>query len=213
MTQLQQKSSYIKINLDWQIDIEMSLVNGGSFLIDESIIKLDDFYMSKYTVTQGLWKLIMGINPSHFKDCGINNPVENVSWYDAQIFITKLNNQTNEIFRLPTEAEWKYACKSGDKNEIYSGGEDIDSIAWYRANSGDMTHKVGTKSSNSLGINDMSGNVWEWTEDKWDASDNERIVLGGSWFNNPVYMRCDYRRHYRADYRNLDIGFRIVKTI
>ncbi|MBF0473621.1 MAG: formylglycine-generating enzyme family protein, partial [Nitrospirae bacterium] len=150
---------------------------------------------------------------SHFKDNGDNFPVENVSWYDAQEFIEKLNCKLEDRFCLPTEAQWEYVCRSGGMDETYSGGEDIDSVAWYRSNSGLQTHEVGKKSPNGLGIYDMSGNVWEWSQDDWDATGSGRIVLGGSWFSNPVYTRCCYRTHYGPAYHALDIGFRLVKTI
>ena len=96
---------------------------------------MDGFYIGKYEVTQGQWKAIMGNNPSKFDECGDNCPVESVSWNAAQEFINKLNQKTGKNYRLPTEAEWEYAARSGGKNEEYSGSDDVDSVAWYDKNS------------------------------------------------------------------------------
>ena len=116
--------------------------------------------IGKYEVTQALWKAVMENNPSGFK--GDNLPVECVSWYDCQKFISKLNRITGKKFRLPTEAEWEYAARGGKKSRgyQYSGSNNISDVAWYIINSGDKTHAVGTKQGNELGIYDMSGNVW-----------------------------------------------------
>jgi formylglycine-generating enzyme required for sulfatase activity len=133
---------------------------------------VDDFYLGKYEVTQGQWKSIMGSNTSSSSTCsGDDCPVDNVSWSEVQEFISRLNSRSvGSKYRLPTEAEWEYAAKSGGKRETYSGGGDINSVAWYRENSGEKNHPVGTKASNGLGLHDMSGNVWEMTSD-WYSSD------------------------------------------
>ncbi|WP_169400689.1 caspase family protein [Desulfobacter curvatus] len=130
---------------------------------------LDGFWMGKTKVTQGQWKKIMGNNPSYFKS-GNSHPVEQISCYDTKIFLSKLNAQTGQDFKLPSEAQWEYAARSGGKEETYAGGNHFNQLAWYRGNSGDQTHSVATKSSNGLGLYDMSGNVWEWCEDVHDEN-------------------------------------------
>ena len=131
-------------------------------------VTLSSYYIGKTEVTQALWKAVMGSNPSEFK--GDNRPVERVSWNDCQAFIRKLNALTGQNFRLPTEAEWEFACRGGNNSRgyKYSGSNYIDNVAWYDGNSGDKTHPVATKSPNELGIYDMSGNVWEWCND-WEG--------------------------------------------
>lgn len=187
---------------------------------------VDDYYIGKYEVTQGQWEKVIGSNPSDFKDCGENCPVEGVSWNDVQEFIKKLNSQTDGKYRLPTEVEWEYACRSGGKNEKYSGGSDVESAGWYSSNSGSKTHQVGTKSPNGLGIYDMSGNVWEWVQDWYsssaykehsrknpiyDSPGSPRVIRGGSWDNYPQFLRCAYRIYASPDGRDRILGFRLLR--
>jgi len=184
---------------------------------------LDAFHIGRFEVTQGQYKRIIGSNPSHFSSCGDDCPVENVSWNDAQQFLQKLNAQTGQKYRLPTEAEWHYACTGGGKNEEYCGGNNVDAVAWYDKNSGSKTHKVGTKQPNGLGIYDMSGNVWEWVSDWYGdsyptgnsnptgASSGEfRVLRGGSWGGEPENVRASLRFRYRPGSRSSSIGFRLV---
>lgn len=159
-------------------DIPMVFVEGGTFSMgsedgedDEKpvhSVTLSSYHIGKYEVTQKLWKAVMGNNPSKFK--GNNRPVEFVSWDDVQVFLKKLNSITGKNYRLPTEAEWEFAARGGTKSRgyKYSGSNDIGSVAWNEDNSGSKTYVVGSKSSNELGIYDMTGNVWEWCEDVYD---------------------------------------------
>jgi len=161
--------------------MEMIFVKGGCFQMGDTFgdgdnhekpvheVCVDDFYLGKYEVTQGQWKRIMRNNPSHFSNCGDNCPVEKVSWDDVQDFIRKLNSQSGKNYRLPTEAEWEYAARSGGKSEQYAGGNDVNAVAWYDGNSVGKTHPAGQKQPNGLGLYDMSGNVWEWCND-WYGS-------------------------------------------
>jgi formylglycine-generating enzyme required for sulfatase activity len=151
------------------------------------------FWMARTLVTQGQWQSLMGANPSYFQ--GAKLPVEQVSWEDAQDFIIKLNDMENlpsgYHYALPTEAQWEYACRAGEKGP-YSGGS-LDEVAWYDVNSSIMTHKVGLKKANAWGLYDMHGNVWEWCADWYDgtlkggtdptgpSSGGFRVNRGGSW--------------------------------
>jgi len=214
---------------------EMIFVKGGCFNMgsnnednDEKPVHqvcVDDFYIGKYEVTQNQWKEIMGSNPSHLKcdDC----PVENVSWNDVQEFIQKLNERTGENYRLPTEAEWEYAARGGNKSKEYkySGSNDIDNVAWYTKNSGGKIHKVGTKQANELCIYDMTGNVYEWCSD-WYGSDyyknsslnnpqgsssgSRRVNRGGSWNCYPIGCCVAYRYYWFPDNSIINLGFRLV---
>ena len=128
-------------------------------------VTLSSYSIGETEVTQALWTAVMGSNPSNFK--GNNLPVEKVSWNDCQTFIRKLNDLTGENFRLPTEAEWEFAARGGNRSRgyKYSGSDNLGDVAWYTDNSGDKTHAVKSKSPNELGIYDMSGNVWERCSD------------------------------------------------
>jgi len=189
-------------------------------------VTVSDFYIGKYEVTQKQWVEIMGSNPSYFK--GDNRPVENVSWNDVQEFIRKLNEKTGGNFRLPTEAEWEYAARGGNKSRgyKYSGSNNVGEVAWYWNNSGKKTHPVGTKKPNELGIYDMSGNVWEWCADWYDknyyqnsprnnpkgpASGSSRVLRGGSWVHDENYLRCSDRYYFTPNFRSYIIGFRLVR--
>jgi formylglycine-generating enzyme required for sulfatase activity len=180
------------------------------------------FYMGKYEITQAQWKTVMGNNPSYFSSCGGNCPVEQVSWDDAQEFIRKLNSlQSNYKYRLPTEAEWEYACRARTTGDYFGN---LDLIAWYRSNSGEKTHPVGQKQSNAWGLYDMSGNVWEWCEDWYGeyqggavtdptgaTSGRNRVLRGGGWRDNAVELRSAYRYGYPPSYRDVDLGFRVLR--
>ncbi len=189
---------------------------------------VDGFWMGKYEVTQGEWVRVMGSNPSEFTK-GDGYPVEKVSWEEATQFIGKLNSmkQGEYQLRLPTEAEWEYACRSGGKPEKYAGGSETGRVAWFWKNSGKSTHPVGTKEPNGLGIYDMSGNVFEWCGDVYsqtayrdhsrnnpvyDGSGSDRSVRGGCWYSGPGGARCATRYYYGPTFHGNHLGIRVVRT-
>ena len=202
---------------------------GGGDTDEQPVHKVcvDDFYMGKYEVTQKEWVDVMGTNPSHFKGCD-NCPVENVSWDDIQEYINKLNQKTGKRYRLPTEAEWEYAARSGGKSEKYSGTSsksEVSDYAWYISNSGSKTHPAGEKKSNGLGIYDMTGNVWEWVQDWYDenyyksspennpqgpSNGDARVLRGGSWHTSQGHLRSTYRNREHPGKRSSSGGFRYV---
>lgn len=218
--------------------IEMVDVEGGTFTmgLDEGEaehlyetpkheVTLSDFRISKYEVTQELWEGVMGENPSISK--GDKLPVENISWYDTQIFIKKLNKLTGKKYRLPTEAEWEYAARGGNKSKGYTyiGGNDSDSIAWSFNNSNNKSHTVGTKHSNELGIYDMGGNVQEWIQDWYGhysekpqknpegakKSEIGKILRGGCFGNLPEYNKPGCRFVSNPNFKSPYIGFRLAE--
>jgi formylglycine-generating enzyme required for sulfatase activity len=180
------------------------------------------FWLGKTEVTQGLWQAVLGSNPSEFKN-GDNNPLEMVSWDDCQGFILKLNQMLGgNAFRLPTEAEWEYACRAGTAGDRYG---DIDSIAWYINNSASTHHPVGQKQSNAWGLYDMLGNVWEWCQDWFGAysagyqtdptgpaAGTYRVDRGGGWHNAPPDVRGTVRGAGDPGARSNGRGFRLART-
>lgn len=139
------------------------------------------FAIGRTEVTQGQWQALMGSNPSIFKSCGENCPVENVSWNDVMEYIQKLNHWTGKKFRLPTEAEWEYACRAGGQHE-HCGGKKVEGIAWYKNNTRNATQPVASKDANAFGLFDMNGNVWEWVEDSYHGGyANSKTVLSLVW--------------------------------
>lgn len=186
-------------------------------------VTLSDYYIGETEVTQELWQAVMGNNPSTFS--GSQRPVETVSWNDCQKFITKLNRLTGKNFRLPTEAEWEYAARGGNKSKgyKYSGSNTIGNVAWYEYNSNSRTHDVKTKTPNELGIYDMSGNVWEWCQDWFGSyssgsqtnptgpsSGSYRVLRGGCWNGDAKGCRVSYRSSNSPGRRNSNYGFRVV---
>ena len=140
-------------------------------------VTLSSYSIGQTEVTQELWEAVMGDNPSYYTGSA-NLPVEQVSWYDCQRFISNLNKLTGKTFSLPTDAEWEYAARGGNKSKDYkySGSDNVNDVAWYNDNSGNTPHVVGTKSANELGIYDMSGNVWEWCQDYYGEYSSEAQV-------------------------------------
>ena len=217
----------------------MVFVEGGTFMMgskkgkgDEKpphFVKLDDFYIGKFEVTQKEWQEIMGSNPSAFEGF-LSCPVERVSYIDIQLFIDRLNKKTGKNYRLPTEAEWEYASRGGNKsmNYLYSGGNGADAAGWMKKNSLEKTHPVGSKQPNELGIFDMSGNVIEWCSDWFNGSfyktrgthvnpagpqkGKERAVRGGSFKYDASMLRNTARFDLREEAKYSDVGFRLVLT-
>ena len=231
-----------------QLINDMITVEGGTFIMGSNDgyewekpiheVRLNTFQIGKYPITQAQWQAIMNHNPSHFN--GMQNPVEMVSWNDAQTFITRLNELLDSKglpsgYCLPTEAQWEYAARGGNKSKgyQYAGSNNIAEVAWYRSNSADKTHPVGQKKPNELGIYDMSGNVWEWCQDEWHDSyqgapadgsawqdtknvSNEnilRVVRGGSWDSNPNYCRVSFRSRSHVSNHNFIIGCRLSRCL
>ncbi|MDD5301061.1 MAG: formylglycine-generating enzyme family protein [Gallionella sp.] len=171
-----------------------------------------NYEIGKFEVTQGEWQAVMGSNPSNFTSCGDNCPVEQVSWQDIQIFLQKLNAKTGKQYRLPTVAEWEYACSGGSQNE-YCGGNNLNALAWTEGNSNKQTHPVGQKKANGYGLHDMSGNVWEWMDDCWEGECAEHARCGGSWVSSPQFVRAPYCGRFGSAIRDDDVGFRLARTL
>jgi formylglycine-generating enzyme required for sulfatase activity len=227
-------------NLDFEP--EMVSVDGGTFMMgspagvgdseerQQHQVTVSSFNIGKYEVTQGQLEAVMDSNPSYFKT-GDNYPVEQVSWddivgtsgayteikgirYYENGFIYKLNQLTGKNYRLPTEAEWEYAARGGNKSKgyIYSGSNNVGDVAWYGGDSGSRTQEVGTKQANELGIYDMSGNVWEWCSDWYgsytaDAQTNPTGPAGGS---RRVGRGGGWNGNGSPGYRDDNVGFRVV---
>jgi formylglycine-generating enzyme required for sulfatase activity len=191
-----------------------------------------NFWMAKYEVTQLQWQTMMGAEPSHFHGDG-HRPVENVSWNDAMEFCEKLTAQEQAagrlpagyVYRLPTEAEWEYACRAGTTTRFYTGDKDsdLDEAGWYGANAEKTTHAVGQKKPNAWGLYDMHGDVWEWCMDWYapyahaaivdPAGPREgffRVVRGGGWLRAAGASRSASRDHHIPSYRFSNVGFRVV---
>jgi formylglycine-generating enzyme required for sulfatase activity len=161
---------------------------------------LNGFWMGRHEVTQQQWKRLMGENPANFKRCGSQCPVEEVSWNEALVFAKKLSAKTGYIFRLPTEAEWEYTCRSGGKKQEYAGSGPVDALAWYKENADGKPHPVGKRHPNDLWIYDMSGNVWEWC---LDVFDKEAYLKATGTLENPVYIGDQFADIYRESYSHI----------
>ncbi|MFA7056235.1 MAG: SUMF1/EgtB/PvdO family nonheme iron enzyme [Candidatus Cloacimonadales bacterium] len=216
--------------------------SGASNALPTHKVTLSLFYIGKYEITQAEYQAVMGTNPSYFT--GADKPVEGVSWYNAveycnarstQEGLTQCYNTSDWSFnfsangyRLPTEAEWEYAARGATNNPdyLYSGSNDINSVAWYESNSGSTTHNVGTKAPNSLGLYDMSGNVWEWCHDWYDnyssgaqadpvgpTSGSYRVYRGGSWGSSATGCRVINRSYYNPSNSYNNLGFRVVRSL
>ncbi len=231
------------------VSFKMVAVQGGTFTMGATAeqgsdagdsekpahqVTLSSYSIGQTEVTQELWQAVMGSNPSQFfGNLNLQRPVEYVSWNDCQTFISKLNQLTGKNFRLPTEAEWEYAARGGNRSQgyKYAGSNNIDDVAWYWDNipsqpcgtAGYGTQTVATKAPNELGLYDMSGNVWEWCQDWYgsyssDAQTNPtgptsgslRVNRGGSWRSNARH--CRVSRHTGDTPSNLNyfLGLRLA---
>ena len=218
------------------VTFTMIAVEGGTFLMGATAeqhldaystekpqheVTLGNFLIGETEVTQELWQAVMGNNPSNAKGTG-QFPVERVSWNDCQTFLKKLNKLTNQKFRLPTEAEWEYAARGGQKSQEckYSGSDKAADVAWYATG---RSHPVKTKQPNELGIYDMSGNVWEWCNDWFGNYSNtlqtnpagpdmgqRRVNRGGSWSKTVRECRTSHRGYNPPGYAYADLGFRLA---
>jgi formylglycine-generating enzyme required for sulfatase activity len=221
------------------VNLEMVSIPGGRFLMGSPASEKDrdddegpqhevnvpPFYMGQYEVTQAQYGAIMGQNPSRFK--GADRPVESVTWDDAQAFCQKLSAKTGKNYRLPSEAEWEYACRAGTTT-AYSFGNDaavLGEYAWFYGNSKNQPHPVGQKKPNAFGLYDMHGNVWEWCEDiyrdsykgaptdgsAWVGQNaGDRVCRGGSWINSPGLCRSALRDRNARGNRLYNLGFRVA---
>ncbi|MBN1662226.1 MAG: formylglycine-generating enzyme family protein [Deltaproteobacteria bacterium] len=212
--------------------IEFCPVPAGKFMMGKEnrkhqVVLSQGFQIGKYPVTQTQWEAVMGNNPSRYK--GAHRPVENVSWGDCQEFIHKINSfSRDKHFRLPTEAEWEYACRAGSKGLFFHGDDEerLSEYAWYYKNAGDQTHPVGQKKPNAWGIYDMLGNVWEWCQD-WHGdfptgevidpagpeSGSSKIGRGGSWNNLAKYCRIENRNYFNPEEKLDRLGFRLARNL
>ncbi len=172
-------------------------------------VSIRSFALGKTEVTQGQWKAVMGSNPSKFSKCGDDCPVERVSWNHAQEFIRRLNQKTGMSYRLPSDAEWEYACRAGKKDK-YCGSEKIESVAWYESNSGKTTHSVASKQPNAWGLYDMTGNVWEWTSEQFEAN---RVIRGGSAYYPADECRTNAPYQLDPFFRSSNVGIRLVLEV
>ena len=220
------------------VSFTMIPVQGGSFMMGSNRnsnerpvheVILSDFSIGETEVTQSLWKAVMGTNPSHSSD-DLNKPVECVSYGNCQSFIVKLNALTGKQFRLPTEAEWEYAARGGNKSQgyIYAGSNDINEVAWYGGNANNKTHPVASKKSNELGLYDMSGNVMEWCYDWYGDYNDEvtinpagpstgtfRVMRGGCFFGHYTPAQCtvSYRSNAAPRFGESHFGFRLAMSL
>jgi formylglycine-generating enzyme required for sulfatase activity len=240
------------------LSIDMVYVEGGTFTMGDPKAKagaleepahpvtVASFYLGKFEVTQKIWEEVMGYNNSHWK--GDDLPIQGVSYYECLDFCNKLSlmegltpcysgkksyttcDWSANGYRMPTEAEWEFACKGGtqSKNYSYSGSNNIDAVAWYKTNSGKMAHPVGQKQANELGIYDMSGNLGEWCWDWMDPNyfkkepmDNPRgaklgifhLVRGGSWNSKEKFCHVAKRDSFEPDHRySREKGFRLCRS-
>jgi formylglycine-generating enzyme required for sulfatase activity len=237
------RTTYFSEPLSDEVGLDMVQIPGGTFLMGSPKDELDNyedeqpqhsvtvpsFFMGRYPITQAQWRLVAGypevereLKPDASEFKGENRPVEQVSWQDAVEFCQRLSVQTSRSYRLPSEAEWEYACRAGTQTPFHFGETLTDELANYNATKvygrgvegeyrGETT-EVGQFPPNNFGLHDMHGNVWEWCQDDWhndyegapedgsawvddDSKNKEKVLRGGSWDNNPRYCRCAIRNN------------------
>ena len=230
------------------IGMEFVLIPAGSCLLEDyvenefgekvyrpQVLISTPFYLGKYQVTQEQWTAVMGSNPAKFK--GRNNPVENISWNDAQAFISHLNlNEKHNKYRLPTEMEWHLAASGGTGSQFFciqdpknweAVENSLDAYAWFKKNSGGSTHPVGQKMPNPYGLYDIFGNVWEWVQDWYEALPKERelvdyrgpatglgrVLRGGSWDHDTQNYPWTIRIRAKPGYQGSYVGFRLALSL
>jgi formylglycine-generating enzyme required for sulfatase activity len=224
---------------------EMVVIPAGTFLMGskpdsfsgsqpssdkpQRAVSIKSFSLGKYEITQEQWYAVMGTMPSKFK--GGNLPVEQVTWIDAQKFVTRISEKTGKTYRLPSEAEWEYAARAGSKT-AYSFGDnerELGRFAWFQYNSNEQTHPVGGKLPNNFGLYDIHGNVWEWTEDCWNDNYSgaptdgsawvtgncaNRILRGGAWITAPQFSQSESRfQGAGSSTRSNSFGFRVARDL
>jgi len=206
---------------DGLLPVQSFEVNGVTFKMIRVEGQGTPFYIGETQVTQALWEVVMGNNPSKYQYMGRNKPVVQVNWDDCQKFIKRLNFHTGRTFRLPKEKEWEYAAKGGNKSKgfVYAGSNTINEVGWYNENSYQKnyyggytysTHDVMLKKPNELGIYDMCGNVQEWCEDAYGMSNGLRAVRGGSWKHKASQCRSDFKDALVSSFRDYYVGFRLA---
>ena len=241
-----ESATYFTEDLGNGVTLEMVEIPGGTLIMGspeseagrdskegpQHQVTVPAFFMAKYELTQAQYQAIMGSNPSAFK--GNNRPVERVSWNDAVTFCEKLSQKTQKYYRLPSEAEWEYACRAGTTTPFYFGESITPELVNYDGNYTyasaqkgqyrQQTTDVGSFPPNAFGLYDMHGNVWEWCQDDYINSYNNaptdgsaltgrsstKLLRGGSWSYNPGYCRSACRDYYTLDYHDFAIGFRVV---
>jgi formylglycine-generating enzyme required for sulfatase activity len=243
---LEAEHNALVVDLGNGVNLELVSIQAGRFTMGDDNgadnekpahrVNISPFLMGKYPVTQKQWEAVSKLpkvsidlqaKPSHFK--GDDHPVESISWHEAAEFCARLAKKTNRDFRLPSEAEWEYACRAGSTTSYSFGNSDsqLENYAWYRNNSNSQTHPVGKKKPNVWGFYDMHGNVWEWCADAWHSDYNSapsngkewlngdgsyRLLRGGSWGDDARLCRSACRRWYHPNLRS-PFGFRLACSL
>jgi len=216
-----------RIRIGDNLSINLAWIPPGRFMMGDKpshrVVLTRGFWMATYPTTQAIWRSVIGSNPSYFK--GNDHPMETISWDDCRVFCEELSRRTGHSIRLPTEAEWEYACRAGTGTTYHNGNDEsaLRKVAWYSGNSGAKTQAVGSLPSNAWGLFDMLGNVAEWCDDYYGAypvhevtdptgppNGTTRVMRGGAWYGSADDCRCACRDWSSPSDRNDGVGFRIV---